>query len=115
MLTWIKRRASAAYHQLHEREARVTIARAPARAMSGAYQLLYDYLETRYADTVVLTFAEIEDLLGFTLPEQAHRIPEWWTAAAVSGAGLNYADSWVLARRTALPNMRSRTVSFPRA
>lgn len=115
MLTWIKRRASAAFHQVHEREPRVAAAKAPVRVMSGTYLLLYNYLETRYADTVVLTFAEIEDLLGFTLPDQARQLPEWWTAAAVSGAGLNYADSWILARRTALPNMRSRSVSFPRA
>ena len=50
--------------------------------MSGTYLLLYKYLENRYADTVVLTFAEIEDLLGFALPEQARLQREWWTDAA---------------------------------
>ena len=112
MLDWMKRRASTV---LHERDVRADPPKLPVRAMSGKYLLLYKYLENRYADTVVLTFAEIEDLLGFTLPDQAHARQEWWTDAAVSGAGLNYADSWVLASRTAIPNMLAHTVSFARA
>ena len=79
--------------------------------MSGTYVLLYKYLENRYADTVVLTFAEIEDLLGFALPEQARLQREWWTPAETD-AGSNYSDSWVLASRTAVP---SRTTTVPAA
>ena len=56
----------------------------PLRAMTGKYVLLYEYLEHRHADTVVLTFAEIEDLLGFALPDQARGHREWWTDAAAS-------------------------------
>ena len=32
------------------------------------YAPLHKYLDERYADTVVLTFGEIEDLLGSKLP-----------------------------------------------
>jgi hypothetical protein len=32
---------------------------------SGRYRVFQTYLEARYADTVVLTFRQIEDLLGF--------------------------------------------------
>jgi hypothetical protein len=39
--------------------------------MSGKYLLLSGYLQNRYADTVVLTFGQIESLLGFSLPDQA--------------------------------------------
>jgi len=39
------------------------------------YLSLHKYLENRYADTVVLTFSQIEDLLGFVLPESARREP----------------------------------------
>ena len=46
--------------------------------MPGKYQALYQYLENRYANTVVLTFAQIEDLLGFPLPDSAHVHQEWW-------------------------------------
>ena len=80
--------------------------------MSGRYALLYKYLENRYAGTVVLTFAEIEDLLGFALPEQARLKREWWTAvSAAEAAGPNYSDSWILASRTAVPNL----LSLPRS
>jgi hypothetical protein len=46
--------------------------------MPGKYRSLYEYLEHRYANTLVLTFAQIEDLLGFTLPDSARVDPEWW-------------------------------------
>jgi hypothetical protein len=82
--------------------------------MSGTYLLLYRYLENRYANTVVLTFLEIEDLLGFALPEPARLHQEWWTDAAKNDVP-NYSDSWTLASRTAVPNMRAQTVVFERA
>ena len=43
------------------------------RGGTGRYGRLRDYLEDRHADRVVLTFKEIEDLLGFALPEDALR------------------------------------------
>ena len=85
------------------------------RAMSGQYLLLYNYLENRYANTVVLTFAQIEDLLGFTLPEQARLEQGWWTNAETDVAGSNHRDSWILASRTATPNLSAKTVVFVRA
>ena len=45
---------------------------------SGGYGSLQKYLTTRHADAVVLTFAEIEDLLGFPLPDAAWVDPGWW-------------------------------------
>ena len=83
--------------------------------MSGKYLLLYEYLENRYANTVVLTFAEIEDLLGFTLPDLAGSRQEWWTDGKVNITGPHYSDSWILASRTATPNLVARTVVFERA
>jgi hypothetical protein len=38
---------------------------------------LHKYLDDRCADTVVLTFGEIEDLLGSKLPDVASRAGEW--------------------------------------
>ena len=112
MLNWMKRRGSTAYHQ---REAIAETAKPQGRVMSGKYLLLYRYLEDRYANTVVLTFAEIEDLLGFTLPDKARLHREWWTDAERSATGPNYSDSWTLASRTAVPNLVARTVVFERA
>ena len=112
MLDWLKRRGSTAF--LHPREANADVAKPHGRVMSGKYVLLYKYLENRYANTVVLTFGEIEDLLGFALPDQARLRLEWWTEAEAAVAGSNYSDSWILASRTATPNLLAQTVVFER-
>jgi len=111
MLDWMRRRRPAANYQ---REGRAEPAKPQGRAMTGQYRLLHKYLENRYADTVVLTFSEIEDLLGFTLPDQARLRQEWWTDAPSNVAGPNYSDSWILASRTAMPNLLAQTVVFER-
>ena len=108
MLNWMKRRGPTTY--LH-RERDV----APQPVMSGKYLLLYKYLHDRYADTVVLTFGQIESLLGFALPDQARVNQQWWTNAVVTAAEINYSDSWILARRVATPNLLAQTVAFERA
>jgi len=112
MLGWLRRRASNAgdLSDTPEEPAKPPI----GRAMSGKYLLLYNYLENRYANTVVLTFAEIEDLLGFTLPDQARQHSEWWTDRQTAVTPRDYSDSWILASRTAAPNLLARTVAFER-
>ena len=82
--------------------------------MSGKYLALYTHLENRYADTVVLTFRQIEDLLGFPLPERARTDREWWTNAAISTIGDRYSDGWILAGRSATPNLLAQNVVFER-
>jgi hypothetical protein len=59
MLDWMKRRRPAR-HQALEADA----ANAEGSLMSRKSAPLYKYLDERYADAVVLTFAEIEDLVG---------------------------------------------------
>jgi hypothetical protein len=83
--------------------------------MAGKYVTLYEYLETRYANTVVLTFAEIEDLLGFRLPELARLREDWWTKPDQDTVRPRYSDSWILANRTARPNLPALTVVFDRS
>ena len=85
------------------------------RDLSGKYQLLFDYLEHRYADTVVLMLAQIEDLIGFTLPDQAHTDPDWWTAAGTGTTEPCYSNAWTLAQRTATPHLKARHVVFERS
>jgi hypothetical protein len=115
MLDWLKQRRRRIAYQQHEVPELPEKAAKPAgRVMTGRYLLLYKYLEARYATTVVLTFAEIEDLLGFALPDQARLNQEWWTEGAVNVAR-DYSDSWTLASRTATPNMQAQTVAFERA
>jgi len=112
MLDWLRKRGRAA---ADVREPRPEPVKPRGRVMAGKYLLLYNYLENRYANTVVLTFSEIEDLLGFTLPDQARQTKEWWTDRAPDAGGLNYSDSWILASRTASPNLVAKTVVFERA
>lgn len=83
--------------------------------MTGTYLSLFTYLDNRYATTVVLTFSEIEDLLGFALPGSARLRKEWWTDAGLNASGTNYSDSWTFASRTAKPNLLAQTVVFERA
>ena len=83
--------------------------------MPGKYKALYQYLESRYANRVVLTFAQIEDLLGFTLPDSARVHPEWWANKDPNDTPPPHSRSWTLASRTATPNLQAQTVVFERA
>ena len=75
------------------------------------YWGLYAYLERRYASAVVLTFAQIEALLGFALPTAARTERDWW---------MNIADpqrqsaAWIGAGRTAAPNLGAGIITFER-
>ena len=76
------------------------------------YLPLHKYLRDRYADTVVLTFSEIEALLGFSLPAPARRQPEWWTDDGVAPTAPS--RCWRQARRTVKANFDSQTAVFER-
>lgn len=80
----------------------------PRPRVPAEYLSLYTYLERRYASTVVLTFAQIESLLGFALPAPARNERAWWTDQAT------HTDAWRVAKRTATPNLSARTVTFER-
>jgi hypothetical protein len=112
MLAWMKKRRSTTHDRL---ELDADGVKDPRSVMSGRYLSLYTYLENRYANTVVLTFAEIEDLLGFRLPDMARRREDWWTSPDPDTPRPSYSDSWILASRTARPNLLALTVVFDRA
>ncbi len=111
MLGWMKKRASTS-DDAAEADAAVTKPRGSNKA--GKYQWLYEYLENRYASTVVLTFGQIEDLLGFSLPDLARTDQEWWTIEGMNTGEARWSDAWTLASRTATPNLMARTVAFER-
>jgi len=111
MLAWLKKRGSKAHN------AAKTHADAPKRHwrdQAGKYRCLYEYLEKRYANTVVLTFGQVEDLLGFSLPDLARVNREWWTMADIGTTEVRCSDAWTLAGRTARPNLMAQTVAFER-
>jgi hypothetical protein len=111
MLEWMHNRTP---KRAHEAKAEAHAAKSHRSNKAGKYQLLYEYLENRYANNVVLTFGQIEDLLGFTLPDPARVDKEWWTIADVNVAEARCSDAWTLARRTATPNLLAQTVVFER-
>ena len=82
--------------------------------VSGKYAPLYEYLANRYADSVVLTFRQIEDLLGSALPDNARARREWWTGTDSQADKSSCSAAWILAGRTATPNLLARTVAFER-
>ncbi len=87
---------------------------APGRGakVPGKCAGLHNYLVNRFADRVVLTFGQLEDLLGGALPDSARAHQEWWTNKDTGTSSC--AEAWILAGRTAKPNLMARTVTFER-
>ena len=98
MFDWWKKSGPARNVQPEARREPTRAVRAP----TGRYEAVCRYVENRYADTVVLTFSEVEDLLGFSLPDLARVQLEWW------------ASSLAVASRTVTPNLTAEIVSFER-
>ena len=71
------------------------------------YRALQKYLEERYADRVVLTFTEIEDLIGCLLATSA-------VYRRVRAPPSVQSDAWRLANRSAVVNFVARNVVFDR-
>jgi hypothetical protein len=86
----------------------------PARAVSGQYRPLYKYLQERYADRIVMTFSEVEDVLGVKLPEEARRDEAWWMQPLSGSRASNHADAWIFASRLATANVPAQIVVFER-
>jgi hypothetical protein len=80
----------------------------------GEYQALHKYLRERYANRVVMTFSEIQDVLGFPLPSEAWVQDSWWHGLPPHGRRSPQSDAWMLAGRTATVNLTARNVVFDR-
>lgn len=72
------------------------------------YDVLADYLKTCGKTVIRLSFDTIEEILGFKLPQSAHKFKEWWSnndmghSHAAGWLGANYkvsnlsqTDKWV--------------------
>jgi hypothetical protein len=87
----------------------------PSADVPPEYRTLHKYLDGRYADTVVLTFAEMEDLLGGPLPALARAEQEWWANPQINGSSSPQSRFWMQASRTAKANLAAQNVVFERA
>jgi len=106
---WERWRARHTPHDLDEY--RITPPRERSAAVIAGYGPLYVYLERRYASTVVLTFEQIEALLGFAPPPSAFVETTWWTRPASPGAPLT---PWAAAGRRATPRLHAGVIAFDR-
>lgn len=106
VLTWC-RRAVASRGRHGAVAPRTSTPRVPADYLS-----LHTYLDRRYASIVVLTFEQVEALLGRALPDAARTQRDWWTATTSSPD--RHSDAWMIASRTATPNLMAQTVVFER-
>ena len=109
MWKWFTRRDSIAQHVAAVPVAERNTSKMPGRAaeVASKHASLHKYLANRYADMVVLTFSQLEDLLGFALPDSAHTRHEWWTSTDRDADQSSCADAWILAGRTAKPAARA--------
>jgi hypothetical protein len=88
--------------------------KAPAFVVPPEYRRLHKYLKERFADTLVLKFTEIEDLLGSGLPSLARLRSDWWSNPDAGSTPSPQACSWIQANRIATPNLSAQTVMFER-
>ena len=82
--------------------------------MPTQYAALHKYLKERYADVVTLTFGQIEDVMGSSLPTLARTQQEWWTTTKAQSRDHAQSEAWILAGRTAQPNLGAQLVVFER-
>ncbi|HCQ53249.1 MAG TPA: hypothetical protein DIV82_03815 [Brevundimonas diminuta] len=78
------------------------------------YDPLNRYLRRQSAEEVVLTFAEIENLLVALLPKSARR-REWWGNEVSSVSSHVQARAWMTAGYLAHPAIDRDRVTFRRA
>ena len=109
MLSWLKRRRRTELPEATDPH----VAAPQGHGMSKDFLALHKYLVNRYSDVVVLTFAQMEDLLGSPLPATARRDLTWWNADEADN--FEHSNSWRLANRTAVANLMAQTVTFARA
>jgi hypothetical protein len=79
----------------------------------GKYEPLTRLLESADSTSLRVSFREIETVLGFRLPESAHRYEAWWSNNEV---GHSHARAWMAAGwRTEDLDLPGRKITFRRA
>ncbi len=84
------------------------------RAARSKYHLLYEHLCGLQAEEWQVTFAEIETIVGFSLPASAHKRRAWW-ANQRDITSRPQALAWTAAGwKTAEVDMHTKTLVFRR-
>ena len=80
--------------------------------MSNKYAPLTRFLRQQEAPRITMTFQELEEVLGFSLPASAWKYPSWWSNAA---SGQSQVRGWRDAGwETRDLDLRGRKVTFVR-
>jgi hypothetical protein len=74
------------------REERPEAARVERRSPADAYKPLHDFLETFDTDTVMISFAALENMIKRKLPPSARERETWWTNKP---RGRGHARAWL--------------------
>lgn len=75
----------------------------------GIYQPLAEYLAAAGEEQVRLSFSNLEEILGFSLPESAYTFPAWWS----NSGGHTQAKAWGQAGyRVSTVNLKGQSVLF---
>lgn len=64
----------------------------PVGKVSGKYKALTEYLYGKWDKKIELSYEQIEDILGFTLPPTAYNLPQSYWANTQTHS---YASSWL--------------------
>ena len=78
------------------------------QALNGEYRKLYEYLCDRKDSEWSATFGEIEAIIGFKLPPEAHQYHPWWSDSGFIQVRALLAAGW----ETAEVDMDAETVRF---
>lgn len=80
--------------------------------MSRKYAALAAHLEKQNSDQIALSFAQIEEIIGFALPNSARKHGVWWSNSSSPG---RHNDAWLNAGwETTKCNLKAHTISFQR-
>ena len=111
LIAWVGTRWSRSA-ALPQRSTRILPVEQSTPHVPREYLALYTYLDHRYASVVVLTFEQIDALLGFALPAPARTERDWWTDTLNTQG---HCAAWIEAGRSAAPNLAAGTIRFERA
>jgi hypothetical protein len=78
------------------------------RTKGSKYEPLNTYLKLIKSNVIVMTFSEIEKVLGFELPSSASKHQAWWDGSSQH----TQAYAWTSADFKANPNLKERKVEF---
>ena len=83
----------------------------PAECANSKYKALSEFLYESWEKRIVLSYEQLEELLGFTLPASAHNLPQsYWANTEYH----TYAKSWLKLGYKAKVDVENKKVVFER-